>query len=151
MNLTKTMTPTGFSQSTCKRNTPLPDKDNENLYYSVFLNINPSYSMIQSEQTKIADFLSALDRETASVATPMAATNPDGLFGDSRSTAKETSSTISAPSSTISDASSTISRSGKDQNRDEIGRLIAKKFHLPFVDSTESLTLNHEKQAYTKA
>lgn len=69
MNLTKTITPTGFSQSTWKRNTPLPDKDNENLYYSVFLNINPSYSMIQFEQTKIADFLTAIDRKIASVTT----------------------------------------------------------------------------------
>jgi hypothetical protein len=31
MNLTKTITPTGFSQSTCERNTPSHDMSNENL------------------------------------------------------------------------------------------------------------------------
>ena len=71
--------------------------------------------MIQSEQTKIANFLSALDRQTASVCTQVASTNPDDVFGDGSSTAKEASSTISAPSSTISDDSSTIPRSREKQ------------------------------------
>jgi|GEM_PF-6956964 len=64
--------------------------------------------MIQSEQTKIADFLYALGRQTASVCTQVASTYPDDVFGDG-------SSTISAPSSTISDDSSTIPRSREKQ------------------------------------
>lgn len=78
--------------------------------------------------------------------TQVAATSPDDVFGSGSSTISERSSTISGSSSTISDLSSTISTSSsaisaghQAQNRDEKGRLISDKFHLPFVDSIETL------------
>ena len=70
----------------------------------------------------------------------VAAPNPDDVFEPVSSTISPDSSTISVDSSTISSGSSTISSSGEPQNRDEFGRLIAKQFHLPFVDSIETLT-----------
>jgi ATP-dependent DNA helicase RecG len=71
--------------------------------------------------------------------TQVAATNPDDVFGAGSSTISDLSSTISAPSSTISDPSSTINEAEESQNRDEMGRLISGKFHLPFVDSIDAL------------
>lgn len=71
--------------------------------------------------------------------TQVTATSPDDVFGDGPSTTKKASSTIKGSSSTISGGCSTISPSSKDQDRDQFGRLIAKLFHLPFVDSIESL------------
>jgi predicted HTH transcriptional regulator len=77
------------------------------------------------------------------------AMNPDDVFGsgsstiiDPSSTIIDPSSTISAGSSTISAGSSTISVPADSQNRDEMGRLVAKQFHLPFVDSIEALVPN---------
>jgi predicted HTH transcriptional regulator len=79
--------------------------------------------------------------------TQVDATSPDDVFGSGSSTISAdsstisgTSSTISGTSSTISGTSSTISGSEESQNRDEMGRLISGKFHLPFVDSIDSLT-----------
>lgn len=65
--------------------------------------------------------------------------SPKDVFGDTPSTIRTVSSTIKGGSSTISEGSSTISPTGKDQDRDEFGRLIAKLFHLPFVDSIQAL------------
>ena len=72
--------------------------------------------------------------------TQVDATSPDDVFGSGSSTISADSSTISGTSSTISGTSSTISGSEESQNRDEMGRLISGKFHLPFVDSIDSLT-----------
>ncbi|QTN33989.1 putative DNA binding domain-containing protein [Akkermansiaceae bacterium] len=72
--------------------------------------------------------------------TQVAATNPDDVFGSGSSTTSAPSSTISAPSSTISAPRSTINEGEESQNRDEMGRLISDKFHLPFVDSIDALT-----------
>jgi ATP-dependent DNA helicase RecG len=71
--------------------------------------------------------------------TQVDAISPDDVFGYASSTISESSSTISRPSSTISGPSSTISGGEESQNRDEMGRLISDKFHLPFVDSIEAL------------
>ena len=65
--------------------------------------------------------------------TQVAATAPEEVFGSE-------SSTISGSSSTISRPSSTISEGREFQKRDEMGRLISGKFHLPFVDSIGELT-----------
>jgi ATP-dependent DNA helicase RecG len=64
--------------------------------------------------------------------TQVDAISPDDIFGYASSTISEFSSTISGPSSTISGGE-------ESQNRDEMGRLISDKFHLPFVDSIEAL------------
>ena len=71
--------------------------------------------------------------------TQVKATNPDDVFGETSSTTKPASSTIKGGSSTISGGRSTIATRAEDQNRDEFGRLIAKQFSRPFVDSIESL------------
>lgn len=85
--------------------------------------------------------------------TQIAATSPDDVFGTQSDHSLQPSSTISGssspilhPSSTINKPSSTISGANKiisDDNqpadRDEAGRLISKKFHLPFVDSIDAL------------
>jgi len=64
---------------------------------------------------------------------------PSSTILDPSSTISGPSSTILDPSSTISDTSSTISEARKSQKRDEEGRLVDPRFHLPFVDSLSSL------------
>jgi ATP-dependent DNA helicase RecG len=79
--------------------------------------------------------------------TQVDAPNPDDVFGSdsspltvARSTITGGSSTISGSSSTISGLGSTISEGEEAQRRDDMGRLIAEKFHLPFVDSVVALS-----------
>ncbi|RYD32718.1 MAG: AAA family ATPase [Verrucomicrobiaceae bacterium] len=71
--------------------------------------------------------------------TQVAATNPDDVFGPGIPVLEPESSTIIGLSSTILPGSSTIIADGKKSGRDEAGRLMAKQFHLPFVDSVENL------------
>ncbi len=71
--------------------------------------------------------------------TQVAATSPDDVFGSGSSTIIDASSTIIDASSTIIDASSTIIEKKKVPERDETGRLVDKRFHLPFVDSVAEL------------
>jgi len=67
------------------------------------------------------------------------ATNPDDVFGSDSSTISGSGSTILDTSSTILDPSSTIVAARASQNRDADGRLMAPRFHLPFIDSIQAL------------
>ena len=67
------------------------------------------------------------------------ATNPDDVFGSDSSTTMSPRSTITGGSSTISADSSTLSEAANEENRDEMGRLIADPYNRPFVDSLEAL------------
>jgi len=66
-------------------------------------------------------------------------TNPDDVFGDNGSTTTAPSSTITGSRSTISDDSSTTIDNTESPERDEQGRLISEKFHLPFIDAVDLL------------
>ena len=78
--------------------------------------------------------------------TQVSATTPEEVFGDETaasgspsSTISGSSSTISCSSSTISDPSSTIKVSRGASDRDEVGRFISAKLHLPIIDSIKFL------------
>ena len=67
--------------------------------------------------------------------TQISTTSPEEIFGEDNSTTNLSSSTITDRSSTITDSSSTAT----EEDRDDKGRLISDKFHLPFIDDVELL------------
>ncbi len=66
--------------------------------------------------------------------------NPDDIFGPGSTIIIDPSSTILTGSSTIIGPSSTIIEGKQVLKRDEVGRLVAEQFRLPFVDSVDKLT-----------